>query len=405
MKIVFKVNFIILALLWVLLSSCKREKQEVRYYPSAKDFTKVRIDLIGIDTLNINYDSLMNRFYKNYENGVKTVIEIKNKGVTRKIMFIYTYNGCIRTRRILMISEDSIFKESGFSISELENVLRKHYFNIDRNNEYPYSYEDVFVNIALDTGKTITKLRNDLKNSLLNLTENFDKIKKDTTIPLKLYLFLENVSRFPPPPPPPSIEQIEVIFKDSNISTLHLRKKINSLINSSIKRKPKFKQFLNSVHVEKVKENWTVEYTNDDNPELLFSGFKDFDLNLGLEVCNDENLGYEIRLSYKFMDYYYKYQNISDISPKFAYFKDLVKVIKELNKTYKEAMILYTRYGFKSVFTLDSICMNKNYVENIYIGLIPENFNINFDTTYYSIFKTSKDYTIWTRNSMEWSRK
>jgi len=271
MKIIFKVSFIILALLLVLFFGCEKKQQEIRYYPSTKEFTKSKKnDVIDIDALNINYDSLMNRFYENYRNGIKTVIEIKNNGITRKIMFIDTYNACIKLRNVLVISEDSIFKENGFSISELDNVLRKHYFNINRNHKYSYSYKMALINIALDTGKTIMKFRDDLKNSLLNLTEIFDEIKEDTIIPLKLLIYLDNHRRFPPPALDPTIN-IEIIYQDSTLESESLKRRLNLLLNSNQFTKKNFEKYERSLFFNK-KGKIKISQDNSENPKLIYNG-------------------------------------------------------------------------------------------------------------------------------------
>ena len=197
------INYLKFILPFVVISiylSCSEKK--IIYYPTDINYSENKLDIIYLDSLAISYDSLMDRFYSNYKSGNQTILEFESNTHIKQVKIISTYNSHIKGKNVLMITEDSIQKYKSYPIEQLKKLLRKHYFTTEQNDKNKIWNNSALINIALDTSISVIELRNNLTKSLINLTETFDEIKKETKTPLELYVFIDNLSRFPPPPPP-----------------------------------------------------------------------------------------------------------------------------------------------------------------------------------------------------------
>jgi len=185
-----------------LILSCENKTTEIRYYPSTPDFSTERAVLFGLDTTDLNFRQITNKVASYYGKWEYLTIEFNDGRIKKRITpFVYD-GGLIKYRNVLPITSDSILKEKGFPISELKQILKKHYLNKDDNFRYAQSPKKALVEITIDTSKT----GKELEKVLMNLTRAFDEIKEEVNDSIKLKVFFDYFRQIPPPPPPPKIE-------------------------------------------------------------------------------------------------------------------------------------------------------------------------------------------------------
>ncbi|WP_148256148.1 hypothetical protein [Lacinutrix sp. 5H-3-7-4] len=182
----------------LLILSCENETTEIQYYPSTPDFSTERAVLFGLDTTDLNFRQITNKVASYYGKWEYLTIEFNDGRIKKRITpFVYD-GGLIKYRNVLPITSDSILKEKGFPISELKQILKKHYLNKDENFRYAKSPNKALVEVTIDTSKT----GKELEKVLVNLTRVFDEIKEEVNDSIELKVFFDYFRQIPPPPMP-----------------------------------------------------------------------------------------------------------------------------------------------------------------------------------------------------------
>lgn len=149
---------------------------------------------LKLDTTSLNFAELTKLVFKNFKNNKRVVIEIYDGNIEKRIS--PTIFSELKKRNVLSITSDSILIDDGYAISELKPILKRHYTNNDLKFSYPESYSKAVVEITLDTNAT----KKDLKQTLINLTRNFDEINSELKYSLSLRTYLSIFRQIPPPP-------------------------------------------------------------------------------------------------------------------------------------------------------------------------------------------------------------
>lgn len=189
--------------IFLLTLSCRNKTTEIRYYPTDREFSKENSELIGLDTTQLNFKQLTNKIGTYYNDYGKLVVEF-NDGNIKKRIIPYVYDGgLIKYKNALEIKSDSILIDSGYPISELKKLLKRHYLNKGKIPYYSDSPQSAFVEITIDTNKT----GKELKEVLTKLTKSFDEIKSEIKDTIELRIFFDYLRQTIPPPPPPEYSQ------------------------------------------------------------------------------------------------------------------------------------------------------------------------------------------------------
>ena len=185
-----------------MISSCNEKTSEIRYYPSKEYSLDQTVEVIGLDTTELNFREITNKLEQHYNNNTHMIVQFDDGYITKRI-FPHVYgNGCSKVKNILKIKSDSILIDDGHPISELKRILKRHYTN---KGEIPYYSDNPYqasVEITIDTSET----GKDLKNVLKTVTRTFDEIKTEIPDSIKLNILFSYFRQSPPPPPPPKNE-------------------------------------------------------------------------------------------------------------------------------------------------------------------------------------------------------
>ena len=189
-------------LLLLLITSCQNKTTEIRYYPSEEPYNKSTIFNLNLNNSELNFNEIAKKVGNNQDNNIRTVIELNDNGIIKRIMPFRLGNGLIKERNRLTITSDSIQIDSGCSIKKLKKILKRHYTNKGKESRYSFSPRFAIVEIKLDTSETSTEL----KKSLINLTRTFDEIENEVQDTLKLVIYFHYTWSFPSPQPPKPVE-------------------------------------------------------------------------------------------------------------------------------------------------------------------------------------------------------
>ncbi|GGW56336.1 hypothetical protein DFQ11_101601 [Winogradskyella epiphytica] len=186
----------------LLVLSCENNPTEIRYYPTDRDFSAETSQLILLDTTKLNFRQITNRVGTYDKDYGKLVVEFNDKKIKKRITpYIYD-GGLIRSKNILRIKSDSILIDENYPISDLKQILKRHYLNKGKAPYYPDLPRNAIVEVTIDTNKT----GKELKKVLTQLTRTFDEIKKETKDTIELRVFFDYLRQIPPPLPPPKME-------------------------------------------------------------------------------------------------------------------------------------------------------------------------------------------------------
>jgi hypothetical protein len=201
---------ILIILLFGVLVSCKektklekveKKQTEIRYYPTDRPLSNETLELIGLDTTELNFRQLTNKVGTYYRK-TSLIVEFDDQQIKKRITpYIYS-GGYIRFRNVLQIKSDSILIDDGYPINELKRILKRHYLNKGKIPYYSQSPKKALVEVTLDTNRT----GKEIKEVLTKLTRTFDEIKEEINDTIELRIFFDYFRQIPPPPPPPKME-------------------------------------------------------------------------------------------------------------------------------------------------------------------------------------------------------
>nr|WP_321228963.1 hypothetical protein [uncultured Psychroserpens sp.] len=189
-----RLNSLYFIVTFCILTGCKSQKNETRYYP----FQKLNDEIIelDLDTTSLDFKEIKSLVTRNVLANKSVLVEIKDGHVLKKIYpRIYTE---MLQRNLLTITSDSILIDKGYPISELKPILIRHYANNGKELRYPKSYDRAYIGISLELDET----GEDLKKSLLNLTSIFDEVNLEVKDSLELHIYFDTFRHAPPPPKP-----------------------------------------------------------------------------------------------------------------------------------------------------------------------------------------------------------
>jgi len=163
-----------------LIVCCQNEKIEIKYYPSHFDISDFDGEIILLDSINYNFSQITDKI--DFQN---LILEFNDNKKTKRII-PHNFNiGSFKRRNILIIDSDSIYVENGFSINELDLILKKHYLNNRKNKQYSESPKKAIIGVMLDS----TENSRTLKPLMIKLTNSFDKLKNESIDTLELWIF------------------------------------------------------------------------------------------------------------------------------------------------------------------------------------------------------------------------
>ena len=178
--------------------SCQDNSSIFKYYPSAIDYSEIDVEIINLDSTQLNFKQIVSKV-GNSDYGSRTVVvEVSEENVIKRFI-PFTYSDALyKNRNVLRIKSDSILKLGGYPISELDTILRKHYFNNGSNSNYSDSPDKAIVEINLDS----TTEAHAIKKTLISVSNSFDKLKltaKDSIV-LRVFLSYSRPAEIPPMP-------------------------------------------------------------------------------------------------------------------------------------------------------------------------------------------------------------
>lgn len=188
----------------MLIISCDKKTNEIRYYPSYFQFSKDSSIVIGLDTVKLNFRQITKKFESySFHNGYGNLFVEFDDGQIKKRITPFVFGaGLIREKNGLTITSDSILIDDGYSISDLKRILKRHYLNKGKVPYYSASPRMAFVRVSIDSGMNGRVL----KKVLTKITRSFDEIKNEINDTIELAVFFNNLTHMeigPRPPPPP----------------------------------------------------------------------------------------------------------------------------------------------------------------------------------------------------------
>lgn len=186
-------------LVTVIILSCKKPKH-IQNYPKNAEIHLFYTEQIDLDTTKLNFKAITNWVSENDHNNKLSLIEIEDDNKIRRIYPRTFLTGYFHEKNIIKISLDSILKNEGYPISELQPVLEDHLLNI--KNNYPYSKfpQYAMVTVSIDTSQNASQLKVLLKK----ITQTYDAINLKHQDSLELILYFDYFRQIAPPPPPPT---------------------------------------------------------------------------------------------------------------------------------------------------------------------------------------------------------
>lgn len=183
--------------LFFLIVSCQKTEVDIKYYPSEELYNRSIIKKINLKDSRLNYKQVCKNIGDNQYEKIRTLIELNDNGVQRRVMPFVRGNGYIRRKNVLTITSDSIEIDSTHSVKLLKRILKRHYTNKGKNYRYSSSPERALVEIRQDASMSLR----DLEKTLIHVTRTFDEVKNEVRDTIYLRI-LFNYPRFLSPPPP-----------------------------------------------------------------------------------------------------------------------------------------------------------------------------------------------------------
>ena len=189
----------VLILTILLILSCEKETNEIRYYPSYYQVSKNSDIVIGLDTVKLNFRQITNEVEKySFDNGYGNLFVEFDDGQIKKRITPFVYGaGLIREKNGLTVTDDSIHIDDGYPISDLKWILKRHYLNKGKIPYYSESPKKAFVELLVDTNMNGIEL----KKVLTKITRSFDEIKREINDTIELGIFFYNIIEVKPPRP------------------------------------------------------------------------------------------------------------------------------------------------------------------------------------------------------------
>jgi len=183
----------------LLIIGCINKTTEIRYYPTDNYVSTDNDEIILLDTTNLNFREITNKLEDHYSNQSNLVVEFDDGSIKKRILPRIYGNGYFKIKNALKIKTDSILIDDGYPISELKQILKRHYTNSGKIPYYSESPYKASIEITIDTSKT----GKDLEQVLKTVTRTFDEIKIEIQDSIKLNIIFSYFRQIPPPPPPP----------------------------------------------------------------------------------------------------------------------------------------------------------------------------------------------------------
>ncbi|MDN3643144.1 hypothetical protein QWY87_10565 [Lutimonas halocynthiae] len=196
---------IVLILTVLLILSCDKQTNEIRYYPSYYQVSKDSVLVIGLDTVKLNFRQITNEVETySFDNGYGNLFVEFDDGQIKKRITPFVYGaGLIREKNGLTVTDDSIYIDDGYPISDLKWILKRHYLNKGKIPHHSSSPKNAFVEMLVDTNMNGV----DIKKVLTKITRSFDEVKKEINDTIELHIYFYNIKEVKPPPPLRYLEQ------------------------------------------------------------------------------------------------------------------------------------------------------------------------------------------------------
>lgn len=193
MKKIFEI--LITFLLFNTLLSCEKKELKVKYYPNEDIVNDTSSVVFDLDSLKMNFKEFVNKYYELEDLQKQTIVELIDGDTLKKIKIHVVGNGTFYERNIIYIINDSIQKNKNYPLSDLEKIIKKHYLNNGKIEDYAVSADRAIILISLNADQNVK----DLKKHLIQITKTFDEINKENKDTLRLNIFIENLIPLPPP--------------------------------------------------------------------------------------------------------------------------------------------------------------------------------------------------------------
>ena len=182
---------IYISILFVIYG-CKSgvEHQQIAYYPSKSEFTNAQ-DLVQIDldTTSLNYWDIFQMTPANDYRKDVPFFEITGSTITKRIVpFLINYPFDKRNE-IITITMDSVIADKGYSIHELDNVMKSVFGNQKTSKFYNYQKNPHSIKVAIDIDSASSG--RDLRKILLKTTDAFDKLQSKSSDSLALTIHFD----------------------------------------------------------------------------------------------------------------------------------------------------------------------------------------------------------------------
>lgn len=203
-----KNQVLLLQILLISLISCSNPKAKQLktnlYYPSKKFFDENNMVKINLDSTLLNFKKITNEVINmGYADSIIPYAYFQINDTIKNIFLGDISWGYIRSRNMVKIKNDSIYKIETYPLKNTYNILKIHYENNGKDIGFADSPEKAFVVIELDTNANAKNLI----KALDHLTNEFDKLNIIHKDSLELKVALTYFSQIPPPPKPPFVEK------------------------------------------------------------------------------------------------------------------------------------------------------------------------------------------------------
>lgn len=196
-------------LFFLSVVSCSKQSTETRYYPNQELFETVDLsNVINLETTSLNFKEITDRINSDFDNP-KTIlaIEFQDDSLKKRVTpLVYQPLSLYKGKNNLRVTRDSVFRNFGYPIEDIQNIMRKQYANNGKITDFCDSPEKCWIEISIDTAAASIEL----KEALIKVTRSYDLIQPEIAELNRLMIFFDHSrqSRLPPPPPPqPSSSQ------------------------------------------------------------------------------------------------------------------------------------------------------------------------------------------------------
>lgn len=175
--------------IFLIFLCCKREITEIRYYPTDFHTSIEYFEFINLDTTKLTLRQITNEIIHNgFDSDLGNImIEFNDRAIKKRVIPYFYGSGLYKEENILKINSDSILIDNNYPISELKQILKRHYLNKNSNIRYSDSPEKAIIEVSIDSNEN----GNELKKLLVKLTRSFDEIKVEIKDKIELRVFLE----------------------------------------------------------------------------------------------------------------------------------------------------------------------------------------------------------------------